>query len=220
MEEILEKRYWDTVKQRGILKRSVSHQVVEFFSNQRIEYMKKYIDFNSIETALDVGAGTGFSSFHFPSYIQLIDVDFSFRNLSINPSKRKVQASGYHLPFTSNCFDLVYCWDFLHHVENPEKAVTEMARVTKRYLVLFEPNRNNPIQYVYGHWNKNERGTLKFHKKRLLGFLNEIKFKLISCENVGWLFAGTCPTFTLSIGKYLPFTHKMGVSAVLICEKT
>ena len=220
MEERLEKNYWDTVKHRGMLKRSASHPVVEFFSNQRIEYMRKYIDFNSIKNALDVGSGTGFSSFHFPSFIQLTGVDFSYRNLIINPMERKIQASVYHLPFASNSFDLVYGWDFLHHVENPEKSVAEMARVSKKYLVLFEPNRNNPILYAYGLWNKNERGTLGFHKKRLLKFLDDIKFRLISCENVGWLFAGTSPIFSLRISKYLPFTHRMGVSSVIICEKT
>lgn len=220
MKEVLEKKYWETVTNAGEIKRSPTHPVVKFFSEQRIEYMKKHIDFNHIQTTLDVGCGTGFSSIHFPSFIKLIGLDFSHRNLIINPLNHKIQSSAYLLPFKSNFFDLVYGWDFLHHLDEPEKSVAEMARVAKKYLVLFEPNSDNPIQHLYAFSNKNERGTLKFNKQKLLSFLEHIKFKLIMCESVGWVFAGASPTFSIEIAKHLPFSHLLGVSVVLICEKT
>ncbi len=220
MEEVLEKRYWETVKRVGEIKRPAAHPVVTFFATQRIEYMKKFIDFNSIKNALDVGCGTGFSTVHFPSSIKLVGLDFSFRNLTIAPIENKIQGSAYLLPFPSSTFDLVYGWDFLHHLDSPERSVTEMARVAKKYLVLFEPNRDNPIQFLYALSNKNERETLKFNKKRLLELLDNIKFKLIKCDTVGWTFAGVTPTFSLCINKHLPFSHIMGVSVVMICEKT
>lgn len=220
MIEPLEKRYWETVTNAGEIKRPVTHPVVHFFSNQRIEYMKKYIDFSLIHAALDVGCGTGFSSFHFPSDVNLIGIDFSYRNLSLNPIMNKIQSSAYSLPFNSNSFDLVYGWDFLHHLDAPEKSILEMSRVTNKYLVIFEPNKNNPIQYIYALSNKNEKGTLKFNKKRLLELLDVIKFRLISCETVGWVFAGASPTFSLGMSERLPFSHPLGISAVMICEKT
>ena len=148
-----------------------------------------------------------------------VGIDFSLRNLVIAPIKNKMQASAYCLPFKSNAFDLVYGWDFLHHLDFPERSVVEMARVTKNYLVLFEPNRNNPIQYLYGLSNKNERGTLKFNKKKLLDFLEIIKFKLIVCNSVGWIFAGAFPETFLPICGKLPFSHMFGISNVLICQK-
>lgn len=220
MNEILEKRYWENVKRAGEVKRDARHPVVSFFASQRIEYMKKFIDFNNIKNALDIGCGTGFSAAHFPSSIDLIGMDFSLRNLIIAPIKTKIQASAYFLPLSSNTFDLVYGWDFLHHLDSPEKSVIEMARVTKKYLVLFEPNRDNPIQFLYAFSNKNERGTLKFNKNKLLEFLDIIKFKLIKCDTVGWTFAGATPTFTLGVNKRLPFSHRMGISTVLICERS
>lgn len=219
MKENREKEFWETIQRTGEVKRKLDHPVVETFSTQRINYMKKFLDFSKINTALDVGGGTGFSSFHFPHSIKITSVDFSRRNLTINPLKDKIQGSGYLLPFISNSFDLVYCWDFLHHLEDPEKAVIEMARVTKKYLVLFEPNRNNPVQFIYGLTNKSERGTLGFHKRKLLELQSTIKFKLIKCNNVGWIFAGATPLFSLRICKRLPFSHKIGISSMIICEK-
>lgn len=219
MQEGLEKKYWETTTNAGLVKRLPTHPVVEFYCKQRIEYMKKFIDFESIKTALEVGAGTGFNSFYFPSNIEKVDLDFSLHLLRLNYIKNKIQASGYNLPFNSNSFDLVYCWNFLHHLHEPEKAVCEMARITKEYLVLFEPNRNNPIQFLFGLSNKHERGTLQFNKKKLLEFVKKIKFHLISCESVGWFFAGPTPTFCLKIFKQLPFVHRLGISNVVICKK-
>ena len=202
MDEILEKDYWETVQNAGEVKRQASHQVVNFFSIQRIKYLTKYLDIKSISTALDVGSGTSFSSYYFPKPINLTSLDFSLRNLKLNPMKNKIQASAFKLPFSNNSFDLVYGWDFLHHLDNPTNAVFEMARVTKKYIVLFEPNRNNPIQFIYALLNKNERGTLKFNKKKLIELMNQINFKLITCETVGWIFAGASPTFSLNLCKH------------------
>jgi len=137
---------------------------------------KKYLDFNSIHSALDVGCGTGFSSYYLSSTMKLVGLDFSYRNLVLNPLKNKAQASAYLLPFQDKSFDLVYGWDLLHHLEYPEKSIQEMARVTRKYLVLFEPNRNNPIQLIYRLLNSQERGTLEFHKRKFLELITKINF--------------------------------------------
>lgn len=218
MKEKAEKKFWEEINYKK--KRSVNHPVVKFYMTQRIEYMKKCLnDFESVENALDVGAGYGYSSFYLPSSIKVTDLDFSFANLIANPIKNKIQGSGLDLPFSSDSFDLVYCWSFLHHLDDPDKAVTEMARVTKKYLVLLEPNRNNPIQFSFGIIHPREHGTLKFNKQKLLAYLKKIKFKLISCESAGWLFAGASPTFSLRICKHLPFVHRLGVVNIMVCEK-
>jgi len=219
MKEEKEKKYWETLEHKK--KRSVNHPVVDFYSNQRIDYMKKYLnDFKSIKTALDVGAGYGYSSYHLSKSINTLALDFSFMNLIVNPVKNKIQASALDLPFKSNSYDLVFGWSFLHHLDEPEKAVAEMARVSKKYLVLLEPNRNNPVQFAFGVLHPMEHGTLKFTKQKLLGYLKNIKFKQISCEATGWLFNGVSPIFSLNIVKHLPFVHRLGLVNIMICEKT
>ncbi len=219
MKEEKEKKYWEELEHKK--KRSVTHPVVDFYSNQRIDYMKKHLNnFNSIKTALDVGAGYGYSSYHMPSSIDTLALDFSFMNLISNPVKKKIQATALELPFRTNSFDLVFGWSFLHHLDEPEKAVAEMARVSKKYLVLLEPNRNNPVQFAFGVLHPMEHGTLKFTKQKLLRYLENIKFKLISCNATGWLFNGASPTFSLKIARHLPFVHRLGLVNIMICEKT
>ena len=219
MHEKLEKEHWETTMKSGQVKRPSSHPVVEFYCKQRIDYMKKYIDFNLIKTALDVGAGTGFSSSHFSTNISITDVDFATRLMQLNPTKNKVQASAFSLPFKSNSFDLVYGWDFLHHISNPIDVVKEMARVTKNYLALIEPNRYNPVQFLYGLSKESERGTLKFHTGKLLKLQRKINFELIACDQIGWVFAGPTPTFLLKIYRHLPFVQQCGISCIMIGKK-
>lgn len=219
MNEIFEKQYWDNVNNAGEIKRPANHAVVEFFANQRINYIREFIDLNNIKNALDVGCGTGFSSYHFSPICPVVNLDFSLRLLKFNPSPNKIQASAYYLPFKSDAFDLVYGWDFLHHLDNPINTIKEMARVTKNYLVLFEPNKKNPIQFMYAYSNKNERGTLKYDRQKMLDFLKSIDFQLISCDSVGWVFAGATPAYLLGLIKHLPFRHFIGISIALICKK-
>jgi len=215
----VEKEHWETTMKSGQVKRPPTHPVVEFYCKQRIDYMKKFMDFDSITTALDVGAGTGFSSFYFPPKFEVIDIDFATRLIKLNPTKNKIQASAFALPFAPNSFDLVYGWDFLHHISEPEKVVKEMARVTKKYLVLLEPNSHNPVQFFYGLCKKSERGTLQFHTGKLMELLKVIDFELISCNPIGWLFAGPTPSFLLPLYKRLPFVQTAGIGCIIICKK-
>lgn len=45
------------------------------------------------------------------------------------------------LPLNSSAFDLVWNSDVITHFENPLKCVREMARVSKRLVLVFVPNR-------------------------------------------------------------------------------
>lgn len=58
----------------------------------------------------------------------------------INPNLNIKFGSVYKLPYKNNSFDLVICTEVLEHLENPEKALKELARVSKQYLLLTVPN--------------------------------------------------------------------------------
>jgi len=46
----------------------------------------------------------------------------------------------YDLPYEANYFDLVLCTEVLEHLENPQKALSEIIRVSKKYIILSVPN--------------------------------------------------------------------------------
>ena len=219
MDEASEKRYWDGVRNAGEIKRRASHPVVARFAAQRFGYMGRFVDMAGFSRALDVGGGTGFSSYHAPDHVDVTCADFSMRLLGQNPSGSRVQSSAYALPFASGSFDLVYGWDFLHHLDRPSEAVREMARVSKKHLAFFEPNGKNPVQAAYAASNRNERGTLAFGKKYMIALAEEAGLEITSCDTVGWIFAGATPAPLARVLARLPFVHPAGISVAMVCKR-
>ena len=60
-------------------------------------------------------------------------------------------ADAEHLPFEAATFDVVHSKDSLHHMESPERALTEYRRVLGRNgtALIVEANRYNPIFYPH-----------------------------------------------------------------------
>lgn len=50
------------------------------------------------------------------------------------------QGSVYELPYKDHSFDLIACTEVLEHLEEPAKAIKEMLRVTRKYLIISTPN--------------------------------------------------------------------------------
>lgn len=48
--------------------------------------------------------------------------------------------SVYNLPYVDNFFDLTICSEVLEHLEEPEKALLELKRVSKKYVLLSVPH--------------------------------------------------------------------------------
>jgi SAM-dependent methyltransferase len=138
-----------------------------------------------IPALLDVGCGT---CFYFPLLAQhaekLTGVDLCIPMLDVaqelidakgltNCEVR--QSSALELPFEDNTFDVVHSWDFLHHVPDVPKAISEVRRVLKpegRYVAV-EPNLMNPSIFWYHIRRKAEWGLLKQNQFNLPGMLRE-----------------------------------------------
>jgi 2-polyprenyl-3-methyl-5-hydroxy-6-metoxy-1,4-benzoquinol methylase len=101
----------------------------------------------NVESILDAGCGEGFTM------NKLIKLKIGKRIEGIEYSKESIafgkklfpnliikQASVYDLPYKDNSFDLLICTEVLEHLKDPSKALEEMLRVTKKYLIVSVPN--------------------------------------------------------------------------------
>lgn len=92
---------------------------------------------------LDVPAGEGALA------ARLIDAGFDVRCCDLYPEIFRLDGVDIHrgnldaeLPFSDQLFDYVTCLEGLEHIENPQQAMREFARVLKRggHLIVSVPN--------------------------------------------------------------------------------
>lgn len=74
---------------------------------------------------------------------------------------------GYRLNFKSNTFDIVTCVDVIEHVEDYDKLIKEMLRVSKKGVFISTPNRRpeftNPDGTPKNYWHLREWSHKEFN---------------------------------------------------------
>jgi len=122
------------------------------------------------DSVLDVGLGLGYGMAILSvnaSTVEGVDVDkkavayASKEYLGNNPKIKKVSAyDGYNLPYADNSFDVVTCVDVLEHVEDYDRFIKELLRVSKKFVVFGTPNQRpeytNPDGTPKNHWHLRE----------------------------------------------------------------
>ena len=168
---------------------------------------------------LDVGCGNGFFAYYFEGIYNTFALDFSELMLGNNPCKKKICGSASKLPFGDDSFDITFCSNLLHHLEEHEEAVSEMKRVSRKYVVISEPNRNNPLMFMFGLLKKTERGTLRFSLRYMQRLIEKAGLRLIRASNMGIILPNKTPGFLLSILKQLDGEFAFAFYNIVISEK-
>jgi len=96
---------------------------------------------------LDAGCGEGFVTeiiaTQFPG-MPITGFDFNAPSVELarakNPNATFDVASIYELPYRDNQFDAVGCFEVLEHLHEPRQAIRELARVSKRAVIVSVPH--------------------------------------------------------------------------------
>jgi len=220
LDKDFQRNYWE----HNSNARDYRHPVVKFFVKQRLDWLKQYISLNQLKSAYDVGCGDGFATYYLSKIIKNVrGGDISEKMLKLNPLPRnRLQIiDAEKLPLKSGSFDLVYTWEVLHHIPNPAKAVNEMARVSKKYVAIFEPNRYNPPMFLFGLLTKQERGVLRSTKSNIENLCINAGLEIIASQYVGKIPPNKTPSLWLPFMRRLPFksTVLSGISVAVIAQK-
>lgn len=101
----------------------------------------------SPNTILDAGCGEGFTMNRLTKEKigeKIEGVEYSKDALTLGkklfPSLTFKEGSAYDLPYEDNSFDLVILTEVLEHLNEPEKALKEALRVSKKNILVSVPN--------------------------------------------------------------------------------
>jgi len=100
-----------------------------------------------LQTALEIGCAEGFSTERIKTYLPKscrfsaseLETALLKRAQSRNPDVPIVQESVYQLKRENNSQDMVFCMEVLEHLDDPEKALDELCRVSSKWLLVSVP---------------------------------------------------------------------------------
>jgi SAM-dependent methyltransferase len=120
------------------------------------ERVRSFVQPTGDERALDSGTGTGALAFALsPSVQEVVAVDRvpelleeARRRAKEFPNVTFVEGDATRLDLETDSFDLAACARTLHHIQRPERAISELARVTRlggRVLVIDQLAPADPL---------------------------------------------------------------------------
>jgi ubiquinone/menaquinone biosynthesis C-methylase UbiE len=214
---LFQKDYWErkAIEER----RSPDHPVVKQYATSKIEQIRRYVPLDKNVKLLDVGCGNGFFSYCFDTICTTVGVDFSEKMLAKNPISQKLLMDASRLSFQDFAFDVVFCHALLHHVENMDMVLQEMRRVSRKYVIVLEPNRNNPLMFLFSSIVPEERKALQFSMGYLKEKMGKNGLKIIAAFSHGTTVPNKTPTFLLPLVRLLDFRQPFGMTNILIAER-
>jgi SAM-dependent methyltransferase len=128
-------------------KHTSDNPVQKFLINNFFKTLAKEVKKTDANNILDAGAGEGFTL----NYLRKRKIGRKHEGIDflkvavdigkkIHPYIKLREESIYKLPYKNNSFDLVMSTEVLEHLENPEKGLKEIVRVSRKYVLLSVPN--------------------------------------------------------------------------------
>ena len=218
-----QKDFWENEQVR--LRRHPTHPVIEAFALPEVrreiaEIIQQHIGSENISglSLLDAGCGNGYFTYYLDHVFNVTCLDFSKAILSVNPCPKKIQASAFEMPFRDNSFDVVFCANLLHHIENPLLVINEMARVSSRFIAIVEPNRYNPFMLLIALMSREDRLVIRYSPRYLRSLVTDT-FRILWQDTSGFILPNTTPVCMLPFCKAVePFLIPKIYNA-LVAEK-
>ena len=210
--------YWESAEP-GL--RPANHPVQIQFAEQRFEYLSRFIPFEDVRSALDIGCGNGVGTIGLHRRVNTVfGLDMSAYLLEQMPDDIiGLRADASRLPLRDKAVDMSMSWEMIHHIAEPAGIFHEMRRVTRKWVVLFEPNRWNPLQAGFSLAVSKERLGLRNTRAYLINLMEKAGLNVVHYVTVGCIFPNKCPIWLARILGKVPFKIPcIGISHLLIAE--
>lgn len=144
---MISKRVRDNIGGNLYNKYASKNPVVKILIKKFFIDFDAFFDLINVSDVLDVGCGEGYVTNHIKEYrneIHIEGVDYSpeiiKKAIRLNPRIKFTEGSIYDLKYNDNTFDLSVASEVLEHLEEPEKGIVELKRVSKKYCIITVPN--------------------------------------------------------------------------------
>lgn len=125
-----------------------------------------------LEAACGIGMYTAQIRQRYTPHVEAFDIEPQRARSAQPGTPHAIVAAAEHLPYPANTFDTVISNEVLEHVNDDQRSVDEMIRVTKPggHIVIFTPNRWYPFETHGFYW----RGQYHFGNTPLINYLPDV----------------------------------------------
>ncbi len=154
----------------------------------------------NIKSVAEIGCGAGISTEKLRDFFinqqTFFASDLDPELVEMAKEKNKGVSFGvesiYDLNHTDGEFDLVFCLEVMEHLEEPEKALKEISRITKEYVIISVPRE--PLWRILNmargsYWKDlgNTPGHINHWSKRGVSKFISREFKVLKvCSSTPW----------------------------------
>jgi len=195
---------------------SLNAKVVRAYTQPKIDFIRGYAGLSG--RILNIGCGGVLAIPLAESGASVIRIDSS-KMLTKNPHSPSVRGAATSLPFGDETFDLVFEENMLYCAPDREQSVREMCRVSRRYVVLVEPNRYNPAVFAYSLVARGRRGGLNSCVKRLREELRYSGLHILGHLTTGMISPNSTPNWCVSLLSRFDRPIRWGRYIVVVAEK-
>ncbi|MFC1724218.1 class I SAM-dependent methyltransferase [candidate division KSB1 bacterium] len=212
----------DYYKDDGILTyRDPYDPVVKAYVFPKLKKINDTIPNDGSLTLLDVGCGNGTFTVYLKEMFKTYGTDYSIKMLSnISGTLPLALSDAHDLPFKASSFDVVFESNMIHHIDNETVVLEEMTRLSRKYIILIEPNIFNPPMALFSMIHKPDRKLFKLRFKKLKSFLKNRGFHCKKTIRTGMVFQNATPRFLLPFLKIFDINFPIGAYTILVFEKS
>lgn len=219
-------RLVDEARQQGHWERRRSYRdprdpVARAFAEPKVRWLSEQLGIAPGATVLDVGAGNGmFTWWWSQGGARVRGVELSQNMIERSPCRELLdRGDAYALPFEDASFDLVFGGNMLHHLERPEDALREMARVSRGAVAICEGNRNHPPMAGFGVLSNACRGVLAYSRGRLAELAREAGLRVVAIRAQGYVYENRSPRVSIGPAGWLE-RHSPGGAYLLMAASS
>ena len=188
------------------------------YADPKVDFIRAHIPLTG--NILDLACGNGIFTQRLACEGGTVTgLDFSAHLLKQNPHGQLTRGDATHLPFMDSTFDVVFEANLLHHVNNVPEVMREMSRVSKKYVVLLEPNRYNPLMFAFSLVVAAERGGLKSCTRYLCQEANATGLYVVACRTTGMISQNNTPQMFVPLLRRFDRQISWGQYIIIVAEK-
>jgi ubiquinone/menaquinone biosynthesis C-methylase UbiE len=161
----------------------------KFLINNFFNVLLGFLKGIDIDSILDVGCGEGFTLGKLKEHgigKKHTGIDAAKDAIVLgkkeNPNLNLSIGDIYNLKFKDKSFDLVISTEVLEHLADPKKALRELKRISKKYVLLSVPNEPWFYLFNYTQWGKDIGHINKWTKSAFVKLIKSQGLKVVKSE--------------------------------------